>query len=396
MTRPSPPPRAQTLGLVEKLIEFDTVSRNSNLGLIEWVRDYLRRLGVEPRLTYDAARAKANLFATLGDARGAGIVLCGHTDVVPVDGQPWDSDPFRAVARDGRIYGRGAADMKSFIACTLAAAPDFLAAPSKRPVHLAYTYDEEIGCLGAPLLIRDLQAAGIKPAGCIVGEPTGMQVMIGHKGLRVYRCCVRGREMHSSLAPDGVNAIEYAARLVARVREVALDLRDKGLGDESFSIPYMTMSTGTIRGGTASNIVPRDCEFRFDLRYTPGSDPDEPVERLRRYVAETLLPEMQRTAGETNIRIELEEDAPALDTSAEDRMTYLGTRLSGDNRLGRAPFATDGGHFHRAGIPTIVIGPGSIEQAHKPNEYIELAQIAQCETFLERIKDELCTASQDI
>lgn len=396
MTSPSPPPRAQTIELVEKLIGFDTVSRNSNLGLIEWVRDYLRRLGVESRLTYDAAGAKANLFATLGDPRGAGIVLCGHTDVVPVDGQPWDSDPFRAVTRDGRIYGRGAADMKSFIACTLAAAPMFLSAPLRRPVYLALTYDEEVGCLGAPFLIRDLQAAGIRPAGCIVGEPTGMQVMIGHKGLRVYCCCVRGRETHSSLAPDGVNAIEYAARLVAHVREVALELRDKGPHDESFSVPYVTMSTGTIRGGTASNIVPRDCEFRFDLRYTPRSNPDEPVERLRRYAAETLLPEMRRTSAETDIRIELEEDAPALDTSAEDRMTTLGTRLSGSGRLGRAPFATDGGHFHRAGIPTIVIGPGSIEQAHKPNEYIELGQIAQCEAFLERIKDELRTASQDI
>jgi acetylornithine deacetylase len=257
------------------------------------------------------------------------------------------------------------------------------------------------------LLIRDLLAAGIRPAGCIVGEPTGMQVMIGHKGLRVYRCCVRGREMHSSLAPNGVNAIEYAARLVARVREIALDLRDHGPRDESFSVPHLTMSTGTIRGGTASNIVPRDCEFRFDLRYTPGSDPDEPVERLRRYAAETLLPEMRRSSAETllpemrrssaetDIRIELEEDAPALDTSAEDRMTYLGTRLSGSGRPGRAPFATDGGHFHRAGIPTIVIGPGAIEQAHQPNEYIELAQIAQCEAFLERIKDELCAAGQD-
>jgi acetylornithine deacetylase len=381
MTHAVPQPRTQTIELVEKLIGFDTVSRNSN---------------VESRLTYDAARAKANLFATLGDARGAGIVLCGHTDVVPVDGQPWESDPFKAIARNGRIYGRGTADMKSFIACTLAAAPMFLSAPLRRPVHFAFTYDEEVGCLGVPFLIRDLQAAGIKPAGCIVGEPTGMQVMIGHKGLRVYRCCVRGRETHSSLAPDGVNAIEYAARLIARVREVALDLRDKGPRDESFSVPYLTMSTGTIHGGTASNIVPRDCEFRFDLRYTPRSNPDEPVERLRRYAAETLLPEMRRTSAETDIRIDLEEDAPALDTAAEDRMTYLGTRLSGDARLGRAAFATDGGYFHRAGISTIVIGPGSIEQAHKPNEYIEGGQIAQCETFLERVKDELCAESQVI
>lgn len=387
---------ARTLELVEKLIGFDTVSRNSNLGLIEWARDHLKRLGVASRLSYDAARAKANLFATLGDARAPGLVLCGHTDVVPVDGQPWDTDPFKAVTREDRIYGRGAADMKSFIACTLAAAPRFLEAPLKRPVHLAYTFDEEVGCLGAPLLLRDLQASGIEPAGCIVGEPTGMQVMIGHKGLRVYRCCVRGLEAHSSLAPQGVNAIEYAARLVARVREIALELRERGPRDESFSVPFLTMSTGTIRGGTASNIVPRDCEFRFDLRYTPGSDPDEPVERLRRYAAETLLSEMRRTSGGTDIRIDMEEDAPALDTAADHRLTRLAARLSGDGAPGRVPFATDGGHFHRAGIPTIVIGPGSIEQAHKPNEYIALGQIARCETFLERIRDELCAASPAI
>jgi len=390
MTRASP--RPQTLELVEKLIGFDTVSRNSNLGLIEWTRDHLKRLGVESRLSYDAARAKANLFATLGEARAPGLVLCGHTDVVPVDGQPWDSDPFKAVTRDGRIYGRGAADMKSFIACTLAAVPGLLEAPLKRPVHLAYTFDEEIGCLGAPVLLRDLEAAGIRPGGCIVGEPTEMQVMIGHKGLRVYRCCVRGLETHSSLAPQGVNAIEYAARLVARVRETALELRERGPRDESFAVPFITMSTGTIRGGTASNIVPRDCEFRFDLRYPPGADPDEPVASLRRYALETLLSEMRRTSAGADVRIEMEEDAPALDTAADDPVTRLAARLSGNAKLGRVPFATDGGHFHRAGIPTIVIVPGSIEQAHKPNEWIALEQVVRCEAFLGRVKDELCAA----
>ena len=390
MKRESPPPHARTLELVAQLIGFDTVSRNSNLGLIEWVRDYLKRLGVESRLSYDASRKKANLFATLGAARGAGLALCGHTDVVPVDGQAWDADPFKARTQDERIYGRGAADMKGFIACTLAAAPMFLEAPLKRPVHLAYTYDEEVGCLGAPVLLRDLQAAGIKPAGCIVGEPTGMQVMIGHKGMRVYRCRVHGLEAHSSLAPAGVNAIEYAARLVARIREVALELRENGPRDESFSVPYLTMSTGTIQGGTASNIVPRDCEFRFDLRTLPGADADEPVERLRRYAAEALLPEMRRTSAEADIRIEMEEEAPHLDTAADDRMAYLGARLCGNSRFGRVPFATDGGHFHRAGVPTIVIGPGSIDQAHKPNEYVELDQLARCGRFLEGLKNELC------
>ncbi|MGB7540515.1 MAG: acetylornithine deacetylase [Burkholderiales bacterium] len=383
-------PRPQTVELIETLIGFDTVSRNSNLGLIEWVRDYLKRLGVASRLTYDAARAKANLFATLGGARDGGLVLSGHTDVVPVDGQPWDTDPFKAVRRDERIYGRGACDMKGFIACTLAAAPAFLEAPLKRPIHLAFTYDEEVGCLGAPLLIRDLQAAGIQPSGCIVGEPTGMQVMTGHKGLRVYRCNVRGLEAHSSIAPSGVNAIEYAARLVVRIREIALELRQSGPRDESFSVPFFTLSTGTIRGGTASNIVPRDCEFRFDLRTLPGTSADEPLERLRRFAADTLLPEMRRVAADADIRIELEEDAPALDTAADHPVARLATRLSGNGRPGRVPFATDGGHFHRAGIATVVIGPGFVEQAHKPNEYVALEQIVKCERFLGRLKEEMC------
>jgi acetylornithine deacetylase len=383
-------PRPQTSALIETLIGFDTVSRNSNLGLIEWVRDYLKRLGVASRLTYDAAGAKANLFATLGEARDGGIVLSGHTDVVPVDGQPWNTDPFKALQRDERIYGRGACDMKGFIACTLAAVPAFLEAPLKRPVHLAFTYDEEVGCLGAPVLIRDLQAAGIRPSGCIVGEPTGMQVMTGHKGLRVYRCGVRGLEAHSSIAPSGVNAIEYAARLIARIREIALELREHGPRDEAFSVPFFTLSTGIIKGGTASNIVPRDCEFRFDLRTLPGTSAEEPIERLRRYAAETLLPEMRRTAADADIRIELEEDAPGLDTAADHPIVRLATRLSGNERPGRVPFATDGGHFHRAGIATVVIGPGSVEQAHKPNEYVTLEQIAQCERFLGQLKEAMC------
>jgi acetylornithine deacetylase len=383
-------PRPETLEILESLIGFDTVSRNSNLGLIEWVRDRLKRLGVASRLSYDPARAKANLLATLGDGAEGGLVLSGHTDVVPVDGQPWDTDPFTAVRRDGRVYGRGTADMKSFIACTLAAVPALLEAPLRRPVHLAYTYDEEVGCLGAPVLLRDLRAAGLRPSGCIVGEPTGMQVMVGHKGMRVYRCCVRGLEAHSSLAPSGVNAIEYAARLIARIREIALELRASGPRDESFSVPFVTLSTGTIRGGTATNIVPRDCEFQFDLRYLPGMDADAAVERVRRHAEDELRPEMRRTAPAAEISIELAEEAPDLNTPPDHALARLASRLSGSGAPGRVSFATDGGHFHRAGVPTIVIGPGSIDQAHKPNEFIALEQIAQCERFLDRLREELC------
>ena len=214
----SPSPSTESIEIIRRLLGFDTVSRNSNLGMIEWMRDYLRKLGVEPRLSYDAEGGKANLFATLGDNGTPGLVLCGHTDVVPVDGQPWDTDPFRAEIRDGRIYGRGSCDMKSFIACVLAFAPRLLETRLAQPIHFAFTFDEEVGCMGVTTLLADLAQAGIRPVGCIVGEPTGMQVMTAHKGMRVYRCCVRGMEAHSSLAPLAVNAIEYAARMVTFIR----------------------------------------------------------------------------------------------------------------------------------------------------------------------------------
>jgi acetylornithine deacetylase len=385
----STPPSDATVEMIRRLIGFDTVSRNSNLGLIEWVRDYLKDLGVESRLTYDAEGGKANLFATLGDPDTAGLVLCGHTDVVPVDGQPWDTDPFRAELREGRIYGRGSCDMKSFIACTLAWAPQLLRAGLRQPLHLAFTYDEEVGCVGVTTLLQDLKQAGIRPSGCIIGEPTGMQVMTAHKGMRVYRCCVRGVEAHSSLAPLAVNAIEYAARLVSFIRGLTDELRTAGNRDEKFAVPFTTLQTGTISGGTATNIVPRDCEFQFDMRYLPGSDPGELFGRIERYAEHSLVPEMRAVSKETGIRLELVADAPDLDTAEDDRMAYLGMQLAGNNALGRVGFATDGGHFHRAGIPTIVVGPGSIDQAHKPNEYIDLEQVAQCEHFLTRLGETL-------
>ena len=383
------PPSTETVDIIRRLIGFDTVSRNSNLGLIEWVRDYLARLGVKSRLTHDAEGGKANLFATLGDAAGPGLVLCGHTDVVPVDGQPWDTDPFHAEIREGRIYGRGSCDMKSFIACVLAAAPQLLAAKLEQPVHLAFTYDEEVGCVGVTTLLADLERTGIRPWGCIVGEPTGMQVMTAHKGQRVYRCCVRGVEAHSSLAPFAVNAIEYAARMVSFIRDVAADAREAGPRDAKFSVPHTTMQTAMISGGTAPNIVPRDCEFRFDMRYLPGTDPAEFIERIERYAQTALVPEMHQVSGDAGIVLELLAEAPDLNTPDGDRIACLGMLLAGTSVPGRVGFATDGGHFHRAGVPTIVVGPGSIDQAHKPNEYIELAQVARCELFLTRLRDKL-------
>ena len=374
-----------SLDIARTLIGFDTVSRHSNLGLIEWVRDWLGDRGVRSHLSYDDHGSKANLLATIGDRPGPGLALSGHTDVVPVDGQQWSSDPFRPEVREGRLYGRGAADMKSFIACCLSAVPAMLEAPLARPVHLAFTYDEEVGCLGAPRLIADARSRGIELDACIIGEPTGMQVMTGHKGMRVYRCNVLGREMHSSLTPEGVNAIEYAARMIDFVRSLAAELRDRGPRDPGYSVPYPTMQTGLIRGGIANNIVPKDCEFEFDFRFLPGMDVESAVERIRRFARETLEPEMRRVAPEAAITLSLDHEAPGLITGDDDRLTYLGTRLTGNPKTGRVPFATDGGHFHLAGVPTIVLGPGSISQAHKPDEYIELAQIDACDAFMRRL-----------
>jgi acetylornithine deacetylase len=231
--------KAETWDLIQRLVGFDTTSRDSNLGLIEWVRDWLKGFGVESSLTYDESGIKANLFATIRTRGEPGIVLSGHTDVVPVDGQPWDTDPFKATRKDDRIYGRGAADMKSYLACALAMTPRFLAADLKCPLHFALSYDEEVGCMGVRGLIADLAQAGIKPAGCIIGEPTSMQPVIAHKGKRAYKCCFRGREAHSALTPQGVNAIEYAAKLVVHIRHIAERMRDSGPRD-SADVPFTT------------------------------------------------------------------------------------------------------------------------------------------------------------
>ena len=235
-----------TIEILKTLVSFDTTSRESNLGLIEFVRDHLASLGIASRLSYDPQRKKANLFATMGDAPGRGIVLCGHTDVVPVDGQAWDTDPFKAHIADGKIFARGAVDMKGFIAASLAMVPSYLASELKQPLHLALTYDEEVGCIGVQTLIRDLEAANIQPAGCFVGEPTRMQVMTGHKGMRVTRCKLRGLEAHSSMAPEAVNAIEYASRMIEQIRRLAKGLQTDGPFDPVFKIPHTTLQTGLI------------------------------------------------------------------------------------------------------------------------------------------------------
>jgi acetylornithine deacetylase len=387
------PIKAETWDLIQRLVGFDTTSRDSNLGLIEWVRDWLKGQGVASRLTYDPGGTKANLFATIEKGTRPGIVLSGHTDVVPVDGQPWDTDPFKATIRDDRIYGRGSADMKSYIAAALAMTPRFLAADLKCPVHFALSYDEEVGCMGVRGLIEDLAQAGIKPAGCIIGEPTSMQPVVAHKGKRAYKCCFRGREAHSALTPQGVNAIEYAAKLVVYIRHMAERMRDCETRDNGFDVPFTTLQTGVIKGGTAANIVPRDCEVHFEFRYLPGVDPEALESEIKSYAERVLLPEMRAVDPATFIAFETKAEIPGLDPSVEraeqDRVTSLAQALARDQSVSKVAYATEAGLFQRAGIPSIICGPGSIGEAHKPNEFITLEQVALCESFMERLLEEL-------
>lgn len=376
-------PTAETLDILRTLIAFPTVSRDSNLGLIEWVRDELARQGVASRLTYDAQRRKANLFATLGEGPLPGMILSGHTDVVPVDGQAWDTDPFVATERDGRIYGRGSADMKGFIAAALGLVPHALASPGVRPLHLALSYDEEVGCVGVRGMIRDLEESGLRAAGCLVGEPTGMRLVLGHKGGRAYRCCVKGREAHSALTPMGVNAIEYAALLIARLRELALQMRTSEKRHEGFDVPFTTMQTGVIKGGIASNVVAKDCEFRFDIRYLAWTDPGAVEAELRRHAEEVLLPQMREVAPESEISFEQLGEVPGFEIDAEEPLARYVRRLcGGDGTRHYVGFGTEAGLFQRMGVPSVICGPGHIEQAHKPNEFVALEQLAQCESFL--------------
>jgi len=367
--------------MIGRLVAFDTTSRESNLGLIEFVRDYLDGFGVKSELVHDSDSRKANLFATIGPPDRGGVMLSGHSDVVPVDGQDWDGDPFVVRESDGKLYGRGTADMKSFIAAALAAVPEFCAGRLRIPVHIAVTYDEEVGCLGVRPLIAALARRAVRPRFCIIGEPTSMQPVIAHKGKKSLRCDVHGRESHSALSHVGVNAIEAAAEIVAYIGGLARRRRHEGPFDPSFMPPYTTIQTGIIAGGTALNIVPRDCRFDFEIRNLPGDDPDALVAEIRRHAA-TLLPEMQRVSAATGIAFEETNEIPALAASPEDTIVRLAQSLTGANAVGKVSFGTEGGLYQQAGIPTVVCGPGSIEQAHRPNEFIALDQVRQCDGFL--------------
>jgi acetylornithine deacetylase len=371
--------------MVRRLVGFDTTSRGSNLALIGFVRDYLDGYGVASELIFDETGNKANLYATLGPPGGRGIMLSGHTDVVPVDGQDWHSEPFAVLAKGDRLYGRGTADMKSFVAVVLALLPDIAGRVLRVPVHLAFSYDEEVGCRGARRLVAAIGERPDRPRLCVVGEPTMMQPVTGHKGKRSFRCQVHGFECHSALTHLGVNAIETAAEMVARLKAMARRKRELGPFDPDYAPPYTTIQTGVIRGGTALNIVPKECSFDFEFRLLPGDDPESGIAELRAFAEKTLLPEMRAVRPETAIAFEELSAFPGLDTATDAEITRLVASLTGANGTGKVAFGTEGGLFQQAGIETVICGPGSIEQAHKPDEFIDLAQIAQCEKFIGRL-----------
>lgn len=366
------------------LISFDTTSKHSNLTLINSLQDWFSKYNIPVRLTYHSDKQKANLFATIpgrDNNLDGGLILSGHTDVVPVDDQKWDSNPFKAVIRDDRLYGRGAADMKGFLAVILALVPMIQELALSYPIHFAFSFDEEVGCLGVPLLIADMIQTNMKPTMCIVGEPTNMRPVIAHKGIQAFHCRIHGHATHSSLTSQGCNAIEYAAKLIYHIRKIADRFSANGLFDQEFDVPYSTISTNLIKGGTALNVIPSLCEFFFDLRYLPKMKPESVIAEINDYIHHELLPAMQREKSLANIKIENKGAVPSFEVDPSHPFIDLIRKISRENPY-KVAYATEAGLFQQANILTIVWGPGSIEQAHGANEYIALEQLNKCENYL--------------
>lgn len=367
---------ATVTDLLAKLISFDTTSRNSNLDLISWVEEQLIPLGFECRRIENSAGDKSNLWSRIGPDIPGGLVMSGHSDVVPVDGQPWDTDPFDMTEIDGRLFGRGTCDMKGFLALCLAFAPKFAAFNLKKPIHFAFSYDEEVGCQGAPLMIDDMVQRGARPDAVWVGEPTLWQVVSGHKGIMLTKVVVTGREAHSSLPHLGVSANGEAVDLMALLREIERDLTVNADPDSPFDPPYPTLSIGELHGGTATNILARECEFHFDLRCPPGYNPDEILEPFLEAAAKKDAALKQRYP-ECGVEVTKYTDVPGLAPGENNAAESLVRALTGDNALRAVAYATEAGQFHQAGMPAVVCGPGSIDQAHKPNEFVAKAQLAE-------------------
>ncbi|MGA0606180.1 acetylornithine deacetylase [Phenylobacterium sp. VNQ135] len=370
--------------LLATLVGFDTTSRGSNLALIEWVEAYLDSLGVPHRRVPNADGSKSNLLATIGPADPGGVVLSGHTDVVPVDGQPWSTDPWTVVERDGRLYGRGTCDMKGFLALALAAAPE-LSKTARRPVHLAFSFDEEIGCLGAPLMIDVIRRELPPPALVVVGEPTDMVAVNGHKGIATFKVTVTGRESHSSQTQQGVSAIMAAARLMNSLTDLSERLERQADPASPFTPRGPTLTIGLVEGGTAHNIIARHCEFVFDLRCPPGFSTDQVLKDFRAEVA-AMDAALKARAPEAGVVLEKRTDVPPFAPEPDGAAEAFARRLAGDNGPPRVvAFAAEAGQFQQAGFSTVICGPGSIAQAHQPDEYVEVSQMQRGASFMRRL-----------
>ena len=378
-----------TTAILADLIAFPTVSRDPNRALIDYCADRLDQAGVACQIIEDQTGGKANLYATIGPEDQSGVMLSGHTDVVPVDGQDWTKPPFQAVEDQGRIYGRGTADMKGFVASALAAGLEAAKMPLKTPLHLAFSYDEEIGCVGVRSMIEMLDQAPVKPLMCIVGEPTHMAIATGHKGKTAIEANCIGAEAHSALAPQAVNAIHLACDLIAEIRKLQDDIAAHGTRDDAYEIPYTTLHAGIIHAGVALNIVPNHAQVKLEIRNLAEDDPDQILARLKEAIA-PIIAVAQAKAPQADIAFDITNTYPGLETDLNAEVVDLVSSLTGSNARIKVAFGTEGGLFARdLGIPTVVCGPGSMDQGHKPDEYVSLEQLAACDTMLAALNQRL-------
>ncbi|MGY8666646.1 acetylornithine deacetylase [Bradyrhizobium sp. UFLA05-109] len=369
--------------LLVDLVAFDTVSDRSNLSLIAYIESYLASFGVSGQRIVDETGQKASLWVTIGPEDRAGLVLSGHTDVVPVAGQTWTHDPFKLIERDGRLYGRGTTDMKGFVAVCLAMVPEMVEAKLTTPIHLAISYDEEIGCVGVRPMLREVAKKPLRPLGCFVGEPTEMKVIIGHKGKHGVRATFKGLARHSSIAPDGVNAIEYAAELITEIRRRAVTLAAKAEQDSLHDVPHATLLTSIVHGGAALNIVPDTCTVEFECRGLGITESREVTDAIVAWAKAEIEPAMKKRHPECGIDFAEILDYPALDTRADNAIVTLAKKLAGRNDHAKVAFGTEASLFtSMADIPSVVIGPGAIAQAHTPDEFVEMSELEKCGEFV--------------
>ena len=378
------------IDILKSLVGFDTTSSKSNLDLIEFIESYLNNHKIKSTLVYDSSGKKANLFATIGSGNERGIMLSGHTDIVPITGQTWTDDPFHLTQKENKLYGRGTADMKGFLALILSRVPKMISTNLSKPIHLAFSYDEEVGCVGVHRLLDLINGNSIKPTFCIVGEPTSMEVVTGHKGKCGYQVVVRGLSCHSGQAPFGVNAINYAAKLISHITEISKEKSIKGPFDYDYEVPYTTLHTGVISGGTILNIVPDSCQFEFEIRHLIEDNPRELINKIKLYAKEHLVPDMHKISSKTDIHFEEKVTYPGLSIDENSEPVRYIKKLLNNEKHKKVIFGTEGGLFQeKLNLPTVVCGPGSIDQAHKADEYISINQLEKGGKFL----DDLITSS---